>query len=397
MTGARRTPRPTNSAEKVARIADVFNIATGDTDGLEGTNGHHATAPEVVPEVVPETPLERMRRNLRRGDEVLNKPPVTWLVDNWIPHDSLGMIYGPPGCGKSFMSLALALEVARGGEFLGTKFDGPAPVLYVAAERGRVLGDRQRAWRQFNNCAIPETFHELEDDPQIRGLDHLAALLTIIAEVQPLLVIIDTLAMTTAGIAENDGTEWGVIGEHLQQIVKATTGGTVIAIHHTGKDSSKGPRGHTVMDGRIDYTIEVSKADTGAEPQIKAQIRKLNHGAHPEAEYFRLQPVDLPPADGELFDKSAAVLMPSTYRAVAETREAALLEVLTTTYLHDGAAMSELMQEMPDLSRSSITRALQQLQKAGQVEKKGQTNHLRYHLSSDLKMRAANTAQLIPE
>lgn len=47
MTGARRTPRPTNSAEKVARIADVFNIATGEPDGLEGNNGDH-TKPEAV-------------------------------------------------------------------------------------------------------------------------------------------------------------------------------------------------------------------------------------------------------------------------------------------------------------------------------------------------------------
>ena len=342
----------------------------------------------------------KIRANLRRGEEVLNKPPVTWLVDEWIPHDTFGVIYGKPGCGKSFYALSLALEVARGGEWVGTKFDEPATVLYIAAERGRVLGERQRAWRQHNGCEIPDTFWELELAPQIAASTHLTAVLDLIEEIRPTMVIIDTLAQTTEGVNENDGTEWGLVGQHVQQMVAATNGGTVIAVHHSGKNAAAGPRGHSKLEAKIDYIIEVTRAnagDTTAGAQMKVKIEKLNHGPHPAAEYYALEPVDLPPADGDLFDTSSAVLVGTTFRAVAGDREARILDLLGTKYLHDGAAKKELDKEFAPLSPATIARALKKLEEAGQIEPKGQTTQRRWHLSSALKLGLAGSQRVLDE
>jgi hypothetical protein len=273
-----------------------------------------STTPE--PEEPHESYLDKIRANLRRGEEVLTKEPVTWLVKNWIPNNSFGVIYGAPGSGKSFYAMTLALEVARGGQWLGTEFTEPASVLYIAAERGNVLGERQRAWKQYNSCPIPDTFYELELAPQLLTLEHFASLLAIVREIKPQLVIVDTLAQVTSGVNENDGREWGLVGSSFDEILRATDGGSVIAVHHSGKDTSKGMRGHSSLDGEITWSIEIRKGQDG----LQSLLRKHNAGPDQDPEWYRYERVDLPAPDGDIFPITSTVLVETTYRAVAGER-----------------------------------------------------------------------------
>jgi archaellum biogenesis ATPase FlaH len=376
--------------DRTKLIAEAMGYDPGGPVGLEGTNGHHSE-PEAEAEAVPPTYSERFETSIRWGNAVLDKAPITWLIKDWIPHDSIGLIYGPPGCGKSFLSLALALEVARGGEFLGQKLD-PATVLYVAAERGRVLGERQRAWCQYYDTDIPANFGEAEERPQIAKADGLQAVLDAIHLHRPQVVIIDTLAMVTVGVAENDGQEWGAVGEALTLLREATAGGCVIAVHHTGKNLSAGPRGHSSMEGAIDYRIEVSKSLLGGVATISAEIKKLNHGEWPLPEHYRLEPVELPLAPGELFATMAAVLMPTTYTKVATARREELLEVLASDeYIHTGASISQLCAAL-DVSRGTVQGAIRRLGHQIDTDTTGRSH--RYHLASAEKLARANRAEL---
>ncbi|MBM7867324.1 AAA family ATPase [Heliobacterium gestii] len=56
-----------------------------------------------------------------------------WLWNPYIPLGKLTLIEGDPGCGKTWVSLAVAAKVSR-GEFEG--IDGPGRVLYATAEDG---------------------------------------------------------------------------------------------------------------------------------------------------------------------------------------------------------------------------------------------------------------------
>ena len=104
---------------------------------------------EAVPELTPtEKTLERWSEHTYKGEQILEIPPRRWLVPGWLPLDSLMAVYAGPGVGKSFYALSKALEIARGGSWVGTPLEA-APVLYVAAERATELRDRAEAWSKY--------------------------------------------------------------------------------------------------------------------------------------------------------------------------------------------------------------------------------------------------------
>jgi hypothetical protein len=145
------------------------------------------------------------------------------------------------------------------------------------------------------------------------------------------------------------------------------------------------------MEGAIDYRIEVSKALLGGVATISAEIKKLNHGEWPRPEHYRLEPVELPVAQGELFATMAAVLMPTTFTKVATARNEHLIELLATDYLHTGATISQLMAAL-DVGRSTVQNQIARLGHRIDTELDGRTH--RYHLASAEKLTRANRAQL---
>lgn len=70
---------------------------------------------EVAPELSPvEKRLEAWNATTYRGSELLSMEPRSWLVPGWFPNDAVAAVYAPPGVGKSFYALTLALTMASG-------------------------------------------------------------------------------------------------------------------------------------------------------------------------------------------------------------------------------------------------------------------------------------------
>lgn len=62
---------------------------------------------------------------------------VDWVVKGLLERAGLLFLAGPPGCGKTQVSLQFALHMACGKPFLGWEFpDGPKKVLFVSMEMG---------------------------------------------------------------------------------------------------------------------------------------------------------------------------------------------------------------------------------------------------------------------
>jgi hypothetical protein len=145
-------------------------------------------------------------------DYLMNMPPIEWAVgqgdDGLITAHGLSMIYGPPGSGKSFISLDMALCQAHGIDWQGIETK-QGDVLYIAGEGVGGLGKRVKAWKSTHGLGTSGHFHMLplavnmrdqaEVEKLIRSIDRLDRKWTA--------VYIDTLARAMLGADENSSTE----------------------------------------------------------------------------------------------------------------------------------------------------------------------------------------------
>lgn len=187
-------------------------------------------------------------------------PPPTWLVDGLVPVDSTVLLYGASGAGKSFVAVDLACSVATGRAFHGRKVR-QGGVLYVAAEGAAGLGQRVDAWEQYNAADawgatwVKRAVNMFDVSWSSVFIDYVLRM-----DVLPSLILFDTWARCTVGADENSARDVGVVLEHLERL-RAATGATVMPIHHTGKDSSRGARGSSAIKGAMDTELEVSATD----------------------------------------------------------------------------------------------------------------------------------------
>src|SRR6185437_13824590 len=65
-------------------------------------------------------------------------PPRELLLDPLISTQTLALLYGPRGIGKTFVALGIAWAAASGGSFLGWRARQPRRVLYVDGEMAAV-------------------------------------------------------------------------------------------------------------------------------------------------------------------------------------------------------------------------------------------------------------------
>lgn len=71
-------------------------------------------------------------------------------------------------------------------------------------------------------------------------------------------VFLDTLNRAAPTADENSSRDMGEILEAAKRL-QAATGGLVVLVHHTGKDSARGLRGHSSLFAAMDAAVEVSR------------------------------------------------------------------------------------------------------------------------------------------
>lgn len=339
---------------------------------------------EVITELSPsELLVSKWQANTYRGSQILDIEPQRWNVPGWIPSDSLTVVYAAPGVGKSFYALSLAIEVARGGEWVGTNLD-PHPVLYVAAERLTTLRDRAEAWSHRNEENLPENLllPKFNTTPQLTNPLHVEALCGLIEAEGVRFVVLDTYAMMTQGIEENSSRDTGQIMEALSQIRQATRGGSVMMVHHSGKDSSKGARGSTALLAAVDLSIEIASGGNG---RISATVRKSNAGSVPMPEWYELETVPLSPLDGE--SRSSAVLIGTGAPRTDEALEQMVIDILegSSSGSMTKPKILEALEEMGrKCSDSHLDRtALKPMLNRGALKVEGKARATRYSLPSE--------------
>lgn len=211
-----------------------------------------------------------------------------YLVKGWLDQGALSVLYGPSNSGKSFLALNIAHHVAKGRIWGGRRVT-PGRVLYIAAEGGGGFANRVAALDgpEFWVLALPMTLTGAESQagPLAEVLQHLAATGGAAFD----LIVIDTMARVMGGRDENAAPDIADLLRNLD-LIRRVSGAHVMLVHHTGKDTGKGARGHSSLRAAIDTEIELSRDDTG---QINAEVTKQRDGPTGYRFAYRLRQVEL--------------------------------------------------------------------------------------------------------
>lgn len=339
--------------------------------------------PEDLPDIDPRDlpPADRIKRSLRTTAQIVDLPPPEWLIDGYLAKNSLALLYGPSGCGKTFLALDWALHVATGSYWHGNRVDA-GPVLYVAAEGVAGIGRRVKAWMEHNGIYDLDKYcpiHWLPEAVNIAEPASVWGLIEVVEELQPSLIVIDTLARSIVGADENSAKDMGEVIKHLDQLRRAS-GATVLVVHHSGKDASAGARGSSALRAAMDTELEVTAVDT----QLTVKVTKQKDAA--EAAPMRLTRVEV---------GDSCALVPSSSVMTDDDLPAAVLatlEALREVYVEGGVPVS-VWKSAVDVSEATFYRHRSRLLDVGLVENVGTDKQPRY-VPVDQEERASDPTQL---
>lgn len=334
--------------------------------------------------------------------------PISPLIEDTIDRQTLTLLAGPWGTAKTFVGLGMALSVTTGHPWLGRHvmwggmysramclledeliedvhyivedgerqigdwFETPGGVkfefavvddkpfttaLYVCAEGAQGITSRVAAWE----TATGLTASGLLVLPQpVDLLDHrrVRQIVDFVVETDVDLVVFDTLSRCMPGGDENSAKDMSTAVAHLDEIKDATDGGTVLVIHHTGKDG-KTVRGSSVLEAAADVVYQV-ESDPGG---FKLRRTKRKDGPTPDQLLLRLRPV------GE-----SCVVEPASGVVELEEAEQVVLEVAKDLCMDGPVLRTQLRDtavEATDRSRATVYRAIKMLVEAGHLRETG--------------------------
>ena len=218
---------------------------------------------------------------LLTGNDLRALPPVQWRLKGILPYEGLAAMYGPSASGKSFLGFDAGVAISQGVDWFGIRTT-KSTVVYVALEGESGFKNRVAAWELENGRPLPpdmfmvlQPFHITKPE----DVDELAAAVPFGS-----VVIVDTLNRAAPTSDENSSKEMGEILEsckHLQALI----GGLVVLIHHTGKDTSRGARGHSSFFAALDGAIEVERTAT----QRSWSVAKAKDGQDGKSVPFELK------------------------------------------------------------------------------------------------------------
>jgi hypothetical protein len=241
-----------------------------------------------------DAPQQREPLFLSVGELVDNLQPIQWLIEDYIETDSLSLVYGAPGGGKSFVTVDMACCIATGTTWHGRPVKQGA-VFYIAGEGHNGLARRFAAWSRhkgvtlkgaplfksrravsiFNESAAKELHDEITVMVEQTG-------------VIPALVVVDTVARNFGDGDENSTADMGKFVEHLDKWVRHPFGCNVNLVHHSGHNMDRA-RGSSALKAALD--AEYSVVNEGGVVTLTAT--KMKDAEMPTELSFKFKVIEL--------------------------------------------------------------------------------------------------------
>jgi len=235
-----------------------------------------------------EPPKSWSMSELYRADLPLVEGAVAGHV--FVPQ-SVSLILGDFGCGKTWLALSLTASIAL-GRYWGHLVTKQNPALFLSEEMTpQEMQPRiRKLFTPQEIDALDPVFHlafraalKLESEDECKRLSDM------IVQAGARFVIVDALRDVHRQ-DENDNNQMSIVFRNLRDLVATPTGSHVCLLHHTSKPSEfrKGAhrgRGAVVM---MDVSADVLVIEKDAEGVQRVDFSKVRHGESPQSFGYKI-------------------------------------------------------------------------------------------------------------
>lgn len=207
-------------------------------------------------------PSTKLPIELVSFEALQSRDPPEWQISGIMPEKSFGYVYGKSGTFKTFITLDLALSIAFGRPWQNRAVK-QGKVVYILGEGQGAFAHRVRAWQAARglagqNCEFWTIFRPIRfTDPADVG-NLIAA--TEAAGVTPDWVFVDTV-QRNFGAGDPDKTQDMTVFVNAVDAVRERFDCGVFAVHHAGKDLSKGARNSSVLYASADFEMRSEREE----------------------------------------------------------------------------------------------------------------------------------------
>ena len=255
---------------------------------------------ELFVDVVKQTTVDLFEFLDIKGIRALPKPK--YLIEKLMIEMGLGFVYGPPGCGKSFITIGMGLSIAAQlPDWFGRSIKKTGPIVYISSEGVGDIGLRIDAWeKEAGVMAEDLPFYLIKQNINFMAQSDVERLLRTVAEIAkvvgefPVVVFVDTVSRVLPGADENLQKDMTLfIG--ACDAIRNTFGATVVGVHHTSRAGNL--RGSTVFDGAGDFLLGIEREEGEMIGEIHA--RKIKSAEDGWKQAFELKKVVVNDITGE--------------------------------------------------------------------------------------------------
>lgn len=260
-----------------------------------------------------------------------------WLIEDIMEQGSVGLIFGEPASGKSFIALDLSFSIACGQSWHGHSVSHGV-VIYIAGE------GHDGIKRRFQ--ALVEA-HKVSTDDLVMTSESVNLLLE--GSVEKLndmikfygpavkLIVIDTLNRNFGGGDENSSSDFSKFMNNIETLTKNRV--AVLIVHHSGHGAKNRGRGTSAIKGAVDVEYKIEKKAC-----ISMSCTKAKDFKEPDPIIFRLAPRSLGYDDVNGNDVQSPILQ------LADENEALLPQSLSVNDNIVLAALNSSLEENSILS-----------------------------------------------
>jgi AAA domain len=342
---------------KIAAEAEVaqaaFRAVMADTEmKSQGKKGTAASASTASPALKVVGLHEFMATELPAREKILAP---------WVMTQSLNMVHGWRGIGKTHVSLGIFYAIGTGGSFLNWKADKAHKALLIDGEMpGAALQERLAAIIASSVTEPqPGYLSILTPDLQSGSMPDLASyegqdrVNEIIEKVQAEVIIVDNLSCLVRGAGrENDAESWVSVSEWA--LLQRQHGRSVIFIHHSGKDGKQ--RGTSKREDLLDVVVALRRPpdyDPATGACFEVHFEKARH----------LSGEDVSPVEAQL-STDAEGITTWTWRRVSDSTFDRVVSLA-----NEGLSQAEISNEL-GVNRSNVSRAWRKASDEGLITSK---------------------------